>query len=238
MALLVSCSLAFVFAGQSTAQEFDRIYIDNDGFYVSGPYDSYAVSEIWINVTVTSGGNVDVYLMDYTQAENSYPGGPFGYYDPYAEEPENTDPKAVSFSSLSEEDVSSASIYYKFPEATDDFYGFPDDSIFIIIDNRDCSLTPDDADSTGQVTVELSVEETVSDFFYDPFPFDGLLWPVVAMAVIGLGFIILIIVLVMVNEKKKRKEPVYPPHPYEQQPMYQQPGQPPQSGQPPGQPPG
>ncbi|MCK4758049.1 MAG: hypothetical protein KAS67_06340 [Thermoplasmata archaeon] len=225
-ALLISCSLAFVLTGQSIAQDMDIVYVDEGGFYVSGPYDSYTVSEIWVNATVVSGGNIDVYLMTYIQAENAYPGGPYGYYDPYAESPEERDPKAVSFSSLSKEDVSSASIYYKFPETTDDYYGFPDEGIFVIIDNRDCSLTPNDADATGQVTVELSVESSISGFpFMDPFT--GLLWPMVIMAIAGLGFIILIIVLVMASEKKKRKEPVYPPQPYDQAHMYQQPGQPP-----------
>ncbi len=228
--MVLSSAIILSFVGIISAQEEpDIIYIDDDGYYVEGPFDPWSFTDVWVNVTVEDGEKVDVYVMTYTQYDNAYPW-------------EEREPRAVSFEPSSEENVSSASIHHQFNTNYNDVYEVSEEGVFIVIDNRQCNITPDDADPTGQVRVEMTTEYTEGD------PFDGLggiIWPVIGIVILEalsvVGVIIVLFMIVRYFDKKKKEEqalqppptyPYYPGQPFQ----YQQPMQPPQQVQPISQP--
>ena len=245
--MILSSAIVLCFGGIISAQEEpDTIYIDDGSYYIAGPYDAWSYGEIWVNVTVTSGGNVDVYVMSYTQVDNAYNYDPY-YYGGYQPSGDNiTDPRAVSFKPASEEDTSSARIHYVFDTSEESYYTGPEEGIFIIIDNRECDITPDDADPSGVVVLDMTMEYTEGGYFDD---FDLFIWPVIGIIVLEalavVGVIILLFLVVRHFDKKKKAEqalqpqpayPYYAGQPYQpqyQQPMYPQQVQPVQPPQPP-----
>ncbi len=212
----------------NSQKEPEIIYIDLDGYYTLGPFDPWSFTDIWINISVDDGEKVDVYVMSYTQFDNAYPW-------------EETEPKAVSFMASSEENVSTASIHHRFDTNYNDMYEVSEEGVFIVIDNRQCNITPNDANPTGPVKVEMTREFAEGDAFGG---FDGFMWPFMLISIIEVlvfvGAIVLIIMLVLHFDKKKKEQALQPPPPYPYYPgqplQYQQPAYPPQQPHPAQQP--
>ncbi|MCK5548193.1 MAG: hypothetical protein KAI64_04215, partial [Thermoplasmata archaeon] len=100
--------------------------------------DFYSVSEVTLNISSTGGGRFDVYIMDWNEYDNAY-GGP--------------NASIMSFTA-----------HYVKENITqiDDFVELPGDGVYyymywLVIDNRNTPLTPDDATPTGVLTVDLTV---------------------------------------------------------------------------------
>ncbi len=244
LAILITASLTFIITDNSKAQdiESDIIHIGEGNFYISGPYDAWTYSEIWVNITVTSGGNIDVYVMTYTQVDNAYPYSTY-YYGDYSSSDDATEPRAISHKTESVEDVAVANIHYEFEEGGGDYYyDYSDDEIFIIIDNRNCNITSNDADTEGVVSLEMALEYEYSSSWTDD-PFTDIIGGLILVGGIGLLILVSIVVLAIYGERKKKDkrqpqqlqpmsfQPVYQTTAYQRQ-GYPQPAQPPQPTQP------
>ena len=180
------------FTGIINAQETEIVYIGQGDHYDLGPYFTWGDSDLWVNMTVTQGGNVDIYVMSMNQYMNAYP---------YEEEP-----GGISFKSSSQENVSQANIYMHIEIDEQDMWA--DDQIWVIIDNRDVSATPNDATPTGNVQVEVEIGWESDEYYYDDF-----FWMEGILCVAGsLVPTILIIVLLFLIYRKLGKKKDVPPH--------------------------
>lgn len=205
--VIVLASLAM--AGLNSAAAPETVYITQGGHYAVSIY-TYGNSNVWVNMTVITGSTVDVYIMTAAQYENSYPAG-------------QGTPLSFSANSESVENVNSASIHFR-TNYSNEYYG---DVIYVVVDNRECALTPDDASPTGQVKVQLQVDYTSGYDFYDDFDFFPFLFCTLA-PLITLIIIVAIVVFAVRKDQKSKYMPLPPP------PQY--PVQPPQSPEPPGAP--
>lgn len=221
------------FSGLAIAQETNTVYIGEGDYYNLGPYYGWGDSDLWVNMTVIQGGNVDIYVMSSNQYYNAYSS------EPYLYEQGGQVPGGIAFKSNSQENVSQANIYHHMEiDMNQEMWG--EEDIWIIIDNKDTNATPNDATPTGNVQVELEVKWITDeyDYFDDFFWMEGLLC--VAGAVIP---IILIIVLLFLIYRRigKKKEAVPPPqyhqpYPPPTPPMGQNPQEPVAPIQPPQRP--
>gem|GEM_PF-3774893 len=182
--LLATCSVI--------ADEPETVYIADGGHYAAGPFYAYGTMDLWVNMTVTDGGNVDVYIMTATQYENSYP------YD-------SGESLSVSYRNSSVLNTASASIHY-ISESTDMYMG---ETLFVVVDNRNCTLTSDDATPTGRVNVMLEIDYT--EDYYEYYPFDDFpiflctLVPIIAIIVIAA-----ILIWATIYTGKSRQPPMLP----------------------------
>jgi hypothetical protein len=169
--------------------------------------------EIKVQVDVVSGGPVDIYIMTDNQFEAAY-----SYDD------ENWSTKAISYLK-GKENINSAYISYKAPsyeEYDDEYFDYYlyFDTIYVVVDNRNSSLTPNDADSTGPVEVKVGIKikriESVPNF--DPI--------IGACVIIGIILLIVLIIIVIYFVRDKKRKSIDSKE-YEQQaklqPQYQYP---------------
>ena len=164
--------------------------------------------EIKVQVDVISGGPVDIYIMTDNQFEAAY-----SYDD------ENWSTKAISYLK-GKENINSAYINYKAPsyeEYDDEYFDYYlyFDTVYVVVDNRNCSLTPNDADSTGPVEVKVGIKIKRADSVPD---FDPIITTCVIIGIILL--IVLIIIIIYFVRDKKRKS--IDSKEYEQQAKLQQ----------------
>jgi len=198
--LLMGAMFTAAFSGISHGQGTETIYIGVGDYYALGPYHPWESGDLWVNMTVLQGGNVDLYVMSTTQYSNAY-----SYY-------EQESPGGIAFKSSSEENVSQANIYIHI-EADIESENWMEDEVWVVVDNRDVSATPYDAVPTGDVRVELEVDWYSGDYSYDDFFWIDILFLLGAIA----PFILLVIVIVIVlrMDRKNKQNPPY------QMPYYQ-----------------
>lgn len=122
----------------SAAEEYrDTVLITQGGHWVR---EFWYFDDLEFEIEVTSGGNVDIYLMDGTQYANAY------------RDPNGTD---IAFSALMEwEDRREVSATVTFENLDGEW------PYCLVVDNRVNTLTTGDADPTGPVTVDIWVETT------------------------------------------------------------------------------
>lgn len=190
------------FTGTSIAQENETVYIGMGEHYDLGPYYSWGEADLWVNMTVIQGGNVDVYVMNMNQYYNAYP---------FEEEP-----GGISFQGSSQENVSQANIYIHI-EMDNEQELWEGEEVWIIIDNRDVSATPNDAIPTGNVQVELEIvwESDEYDYYDDFFWMEGL----ICMATSVIPVVLIVLLLFLIYRKMDKKKETQPPMNYYQNPQ-------------------
>lgn len=197
--------------------EAETIYIADGGYYTAGPFPTYwTTGHMWVNMTVDGNGSVDVYVMSATQYFNSY--------SPYSDNA--SAPLAVSYQNSSVENTGSTSIHYQWNNS-DTTYETTYSEIYVVIDNRNCTLTSGDASPTGPVTVRLDID-TMADYYSD-ISMEGLglvLLMVVASPIIMI--IIVVVIIAVASKKSNNSQPMPPPYYYPVMPP--QPPQPPSTG--------
>jgi MoaA/NifB/PqqE/SkfB family radical SAM enzyme len=171
-------------------------------YNAAGYYGGYAMkgNKIKAEITVLSGGNIDVYLLDEDQ------------YEDYLEDANNTN-TSKAFTYI---EKGSKQNTKQFSYTYDVKY---DGQYYIVIDNRN-NFQPDDALPTGNVSVEVKYSEIWAGYgglFYPEIPVEGIL-------ICATTFIILIVIIiaaVIVLTKKGKKNippPPMPPNYYPPQP--------------------
>lgn len=187
-------------AGTGSAGEPETVYIEEGGYYFSGPHYAWGDSQLWVNMSVVDGGKVDVYIMTSTQFYNAFPD-------------DDSQPIAISYLAQSMENVSHAEITYLLEMETDDPFADYMEDIFVIVDNRQCDITPNDADPTGVVEITLEVDWRSDDLL-------GLLdgWDIgICLVMLAIGaiifFAILYIVIRSLDKRRKSRQPQYQYYP-------------------------
>lgn len=208
--VIITFPIFTIAAGQNGNSDsnggYTIIHIAEGGHYKSGYYRLYPEDSLEVEVIVTEGGNVDVYIMTTNQYSNAYP-----RWD--GESP------SISYLDISAENVKQYSKTYEAPEEDDDEddYYFNGDSIelCVVVDNNDCNITETDAVPTGPVTVKLHIEK--HEEFYDPYGDE-------VCAIIGVIIMVviisIIIIIYFISRKTQGKEPPRPPPPSPQYPYY------------------
>ena len=146
-------------------------------------------------MTVLQGSSVDLYVMTMTQYMNSYP--------------EEGRLPSVSFSPESVQNTTSATLHFTYGSDSyeDDF-----DGIYIVVDNRDCSLTPSDAVPQGQVTVSLEVDASYGDWYYDDY-FDEYMLLCSILPIVTIIVIAAVLVYAIKSSSKRNQVPPPPQWP-------------------------
>jgi hypothetical protein len=103
--------------------------------------------EVTIDISSEGGRAFDVYIMDWDQYNTLY--GP-GNQTPLA------------FSVL----YSSENITQVYDVITLEGAGFADEEYFLVVDNRNTEITPNDAIPEGTITVDIEISTTDLDFIY------------------------------------------------------------------------
>ncbi len=146
LAILIGLAvLAFAFFGsviQNIEPDEDVETIHNDVILAVGAHFRQTLADgVWddvevaLNITSNGSGSFDVYIMDRDQYENAY--GP--------------NLTAIAFSAMhSWENVSRVSARVELPQGSRTYY--------VVIDNRDTALTPNDATPAGTITVDMTVQ--------------------------------------------------------------------------------
>ncbi len=185
-----------------------KAVIAPQGHIKSARYDLDAGDVIDVNVKVTKGGPVDIYLMTENQYEAAYGG-------------ENESINAISYL-VGFEDITNISFKFKIPsydkgDAVEyyDFYEYFD-TFFVVVDNRNCTITPSDANSTGTVEVWVNINVDYEESI--PYYMDTIC---IFSAIVVL--IIIIVIIVYFFRYHSRKTPQYPPQIQHQQYYYQYP---------------
>jgi hypothetical protein len=238
----------FQFTSVSFGDSDDSLFtaiIAEGGYFQSPEFYLDEGDTIEVQVTVIDGGAIDVYLMASNQ-----------FFDAYYEYTGNHTVKSISYLK-GEENEREVEFKYKVPEFEEDigeYYYYDDDffdSIYIIVDNRNCSLTDYDADSIGIVEVKIDFKIT-RDTSSDLGPIDeyNIICGVTLIIII---IIIFVLIIYFIRESRNRSKLMggipraqytyqYPQYPqYTQQYYYQYPGYPPYGAPPPApgeQPPG
>lgn len=174
---------------------FSAIIAQNGNFKSSGFYLDIG-DEIETNVRVIKGGAIDVYIMTEGQYETAYK---------YNE-------TLISISFLnSKENIKNTTISYKVPDYVDDtyddyYYDYWEtfDNVVVVVDNRNCTLTPHDADSNGPVTVKVDIKiKRKSDVGEFPDIVEGLDTVCISAAIIIVIILIIVIIYFLRNSKQK-----------------------------------
>jgi hypothetical protein len=104
----------------------------------------YLDDEITLNISSRNGENFDVYIMDEDQFENAY---------------DSPNSSIISFSTFySNENTNRVEDNLDFTDNRNNYKEY-----FLIIDNRDTQLTPDDATPSGTLTLDV---EIITDYSY------------------------------------------------------------------------
>jgi len=174
---------------------FSAIIAQNGNFKSSGFYLDIG-DEIETDVRVIQGEAIDVYIMTEGQYETAYE---------YNE-------TLISISYLkSKENIKNTTISYIVPDYVDDandeyYYDYWEtfDNVVVVVDNRNCTLTANDADSSGPVTVKVDIKiKRKSDIPDFPNIVEELDTVCISAAVIIV--IILIIVIIYFIQSSKQK---------------------------------
>jgi len=137
-----------------------EVIIAEGGHYRHSIGEYYYNDEVKITLDLSSDGgqNFDVYIMNKDQYDNSYG-------------PQNT--TGIAFSSLIKWEniniLSATSDLTDEYQRADDVWGYSEYSgLYLIIDNEDNPLTPDDSSPSGTITVNLHLKVTTvsSSFIY------------------------------------------------------------------------
>lgn len=202
--LLCLVIVSMTCAATVSAGEPETVYIEEGGYYKSGPYYAWGDSQLWVNMSVVDGGNVDVYIMTSTQFSNAFP-------------EDDSQPIAISFLTQSMENVSHAEITYILEMDNDDLFDEAMEDIFVVVDNRQCGITPDDADPFGVVELTLEVDWHSDDYL-------GFLedWNITfCLVILAIGVIIFIAILyVVIRSLEKRRTSRQPQYQYQPPPVY------------------
>jgi hypothetical protein len=121
--------------------------ISEGGNFKSPSYTLYENDKIEVKTEVKTGGPVDVYLMTNEQYQEAYD--------------HTFKLKLVISYFKGAENVKTSKFSYKVPEQDSETYDYYDeyfDELYVIVDNRECNLTANDADPTGSVEVIVSIE--------------------------------------------------------------------------------
>ncbi|MDO9538224.1 MAG: hypothetical protein Q7J68_07890, partial [Thermoplasmata archaeon] len=190
------------FTGIAFAQEPETVYIGEGDHYASGPYYAWESADLWVNMTVVQGDNVDVYVMSMTQYMNAYP------YE--------QDPGGIAFKNCSQENVSQTYISLHVEIDNEDDMWMQEE-IWVIVDNREVSATPDDANPTGTVRIELEIDWVTDETYYDDFFWlESLLCVTVSLIPIILIVVLLFLIYRKIDNKKNNTQlpmPYYQPYP-------------------------
>ena len=203
---LVAFCFSTGFAGLAMAQNTETVYIGEGDYYSLGPYYGWGTSDLWVNMSVIQGGNVDIYVMSSNQYYNAYSS------DTYLYEQGGQEPGGIAFKSNSRENVSQANIYHHMEiDINQEMWG--EDDIWVIIDNRNTNATPNDATPTGNVQVELEIKWITDE--YDYFD-DGFFWLEGILCVAGslIPTVLIIVLLFLIYKKIGKKNDVTPPMQY------------------------
>jgi flagellar basal body-associated protein FliL len=186
--------------------------IAEGGHIKSSEFYLYSDDVIKVNVTVTKGGPVDVYLMTDFQYEAAYSGT-------------NETTKAISYI-VAKEKITSTEFKFKVPSYDDEspvgyeYYDFYD-SISVIVDNRNCSITPQDANSSGIVEVSVKIKIEQSELMPGFGEFSNFMGFICVISVVII-LIIIILLIVYFIRSRPGKEEHYPQQYYPQQHYYYQ----------------
>jgi hypothetical protein len=178
--------------------------------------------QIQVKVMVISGGPIDVYIMTSQQYDLAY-------------KIDNESIKTVSYLH-SEENEREVEFTYEIPDFKnynmDDYYYYDEnffDSIYLIVDNRNCSLTDYDANSVGVVNVKIDykIKYSESDMI-DPLEGVNIICGIMALVII---IIVIAIIFYFIRESRRNHkqmiQPVPQQHYYQYQYQYQPPTAPP-----------
>jgi hypothetical protein len=138
--IFVIMGLAFFTLSRPSATEqiplFSSEVIISDGghFFYDLSRSMYGDSTVTISISSSGGEKFDVYIMDDSEYQNAYG---------------NTNVSLISFSAYyAYDDVSEVSATLELPVER---------WFYLVIDNRDTPLTPNDATPSGVITVDVSI---------------------------------------------------------------------------------
>jgi hypothetical protein len=178
------------------------------GHTISPDFRLYDGDKIQARAKVTSGGPVDIYLMTENQYERAY-------------DAENGSLEVISYI-RAQENTKEAEIIFKVPSEEDDdgsydyFEPYDYKNIFyIVVDNRNHTLTLHDANATGpvEVNVEIIIDRKEFNIDFPNFYDTGLVVCVIG-GFVGAIVIIIIIILVTRNKGQRPQQPQYYAYPY------------------------
>ncbi len=193
--IIIACFLGcLAISGTACAEGSETIYIAEGGHYDAGPFATWSSGEIWINMTVEGNGSVDVYLMTFTQYYNSYA--------PYSDNASAVN--SISFMDSSVENTRSTRIHYSWNGSYETY-----SELYVVIDNRDCALTEDDASPSGPVKVALDISVTTEEFDM------GLEWLglmlLLSFAAPIIIVVIIVVIVVLATRNSGKNQPPPPP---------------------------
>jgi hypothetical protein len=171
--------------------------IAEGGYYRSHDFYLDEGDTVEVSIEVIEGGPIDVYLMTINQFYNAK-------YDD-----DNSSIRSISYLK-GEENERIVEFKYEVPDFEkniDEYYYYDEDffdSIYIIVDNRNCSLTDYDADSVGVVEVKIDFEIT-RDTTSDLGPVDEFNL-ICAVSVIIVILIIFVLIFYFIRESRHRSK--------------------------------
>ncbi len=149
--LIFACFVAnFLFLGafepfENTETYSSEVIISDGGHFKYSLGYSYDEDEITLNISSKDGKSFDIYIMDEDQYQNAYGSS-------------NTSTIAFSANYLNE----NISQIVDTLELQGQHIGFKE--IYLIIDNRDTSITPNDATPDGTITLDVKI--TIKTVYY------------------------------------------------------------------------
>ena len=201
--LLLTCAVSFSCTAANTTEFSYTAIIPQGGYHKSQELEMDEGDKVIVEAKVNRGGSVDLYLMTYTQFTVSY-----------GEDRYNTE-KTISYLKA-DENINTGKASFKVPDRDDQssFYDLYEyfESLFVIIDNRNSSLTLNDANSVGPVEVTVKVKIEHDDIpIFDPFTIGCIIMVVVILV------IIIIIIIVMLRSSRKKEAQRFKGFPYQYQ---------------------
>jgi hypothetical protein len=133
--------------GGPESEVFDEEVIIADGGHFRYSIGFYLEDEITFNISSRNGNNFDIYIMDEDQYENAY---------------ETPNSRIISFSThYSDENINNVTQTLDFSDENSRFSEY-----FLVIDNRDTRITPDDATPRGTITVDVHITIEYTYYIY------------------------------------------------------------------------
>lgn len=130
---------------EETTKTFNsEVYIAEGGHfkYTAGYF--WDEIEIILNITLKEGTSFDVYIMDEDQYENAY---------------DNSNTSILAFSTLyAKENITKLDDTIHINEH--------DNELYIVMDNRNTTITPNDATPTGTIILDVKIKIT-SKYYFD-----------------------------------------------------------------------
>ncbi|UCE73314.1 MAG: hypothetical protein JSV56_09795 [Methanomassiliicoccales archaeon] len=153
--LVVSCSIVGMISFWSLAPEDTTETYSTEVIISEGGHFKYTLGFAWeddeisLDISSLDGKKFDVYIMDMDQYENAY---------------ETQNASIIAFSAVySKENVDTVADTAVLPDEGSGFREY-----FLVIDNKDTALTPDDAVPDGAITIDVNITlKTVYPLFMD-----------------------------------------------------------------------